>query len=107
MLLTDLLPIACSTCLPTQRRTTCSGMIQPSVDRPLLYQLTIKKMPHRHANLMAAIPQLRFLLPHMSGFVSSWQRLWKSPRNATCQRSGNRNDNINICHVLKRALGCM
>lgn len=46
-LLTSLFTGSCSLSFLTQSRSTCLGMVLPTVDQALLSQLPIKKMPHR------------------------------------------------------------
>lgn len=41
---------SCLADVHTQYRTTCLGMVLPTVGCSLLYQLVIKTIPHRHAH---------------------------------------------------------
>ena len=65
-LLSCLLFIASSACFSVEPRTTYPGVATPTMAQFFPHQLLIKKMPSETcllANLMEAIPQLRFFFP--------------------------------------------
>lgn len=76
----SLLPMASSVVFLIQPRTPCSGRVLPTMDWDFPHQSMVKRPPKAftQANLMEAVPQLRFSLPRWLSNVSNWQKLTRT-----------------------------